>query len=93
MPQKKSINGSKNIFWLFVFLIWLTSTIADRIWWNYFSFTPSWDQADYLNSAIDHARGLSLLGGDGFVGFQSFLDLSPKIPPLASIFNGAVIAF
>ena len=89
---KKDISQSKNIFWFLVLLIWMISTFVDRIWWNSFSDTPSWDQADYLNSALDHARALSFIEGEGWNGMKSFLDLSPKIPPLASIFNGAVIA-
>tara|TARA_B100001250_G_scaffold146029_1_gene124991 strand:+ start:231 stop:2327 length:2097 start_codon:yes stop_codon:yes gene_type:complete len=93
MHFRKNLNHAKYIFWLSVFLIWALCTLVDRIWWNSFSNTPSWDQADYLNSALDHARALSFVGGDEFVGFNSFLDLSPKIPPLASIINGAVIAF
>ena len=93
MTLEKSINHSKYIFWLSVLFIWIITTLMDRVWWNFYSSTPSWDQADYLNSALDHARALSFLGGDGFVGFNSLLDLSPKIPPLASIANGAVIAF
>ena len=92
MTVKNSINHSKQIYWLSVLFIWILVTFADRIWWNFYSNTPSWDQADYLNSALDHARALSFLGQDGFIGFNSFLDLSPKIPPLASIVNGAVIA-
>ena len=92
MPLK-NINYSKNIFWILVLFIWIISTFVDRIWWNFFSNSPSWDQADYLNSAIDHARVLSFLdGGDSF-RIKSLLDLSPKIPPLASIVNGAVIGF
>ena len=92
MILKKNIN-QKYIFWLLVLLIWTLSTIVDRIWWNFFSITPSWDQADYLNSAVEHARAFSLLGGERVLDFTSFLDLSPKIPPLASIVNGVVIAF
>lgn len=53
---------------------------------------PSWDQADYLNSALDHGRALGLIppgtGGD----WLALLDLSPKIPPLASLVNGSVMA-
>ncbi len=93
MFYKKSINYSKYIFWLSVLFIWIIATLVDRVWWNFFSTTPSWDQADYLNSAMDHARALSFMGEDGFIGFSSLLDKSPKIPPLASILNGGVIAF
>ena len=93
MLIKKNINHSKYIFWISVLFIWIISTVADRIWWNFYSSTPSWDQADYLNSAIDHARALSFVGGDDPSGLSTLLDKSPKIPPLASIINGAVIAF
>ena len=93
MLIKKNINHSKYIFWISILFIWILSTITDRIWWNLYSITPSWDQADYLNSALDHARALSFLGADGASDFNSLLDKSPKIPPLASIINGAVIAF
>tara|TARA_Y100001968_G_scaffold295611_1_gene303142 strand:- start:114 stop:2210 length:2097 start_codon:yes stop_codon:yes gene_type:complete len=93
MSLRHYFKDSKNSFWLFVLFIWLICTIIDRIWWNFFSITPSWDQADYLNSAVDHARALSFLKGDSVSGFKSLLDLSPKIPPLASIVNGAIMAF
>ncbi len=93
MLINKNINYSKYIFWISVLFIWIISTFADRIWWNFYSNTPSWDQADYLNSALDHARALSFMGGDGVSDFRSLLDKSPKIPPFASIINGAVIAF
>ena len=92
MLIKNNINHSKYIFWISVLFIWIISTVTDRIWWNLYSNTPSWDQADYLNSALDHARALSFVGGDGTLDFHSFLDQSPKIPPLASIINGTVIA-
>jgi len=92
MSFVKNNSYSKNTFWLSVLFIWLITTLFDRVWWNFYSNTPSWDQADYLNSALEHARALSFLGEDGFDGFYSLLDLSPKIPPLASMVNGAVIA-
>jgi hypothetical protein len=41
---------------------------------------PAWDQADYLNSALDHGRALGLLPGGGWQGWNALLDLSPKIP-------------
>ncbi len=92
MLFNKSNNHSKYIFWISVLFIWIICTLFDRIWWNFYSDTPSWDQADYLNSALDHARALSFMGEDVSINFSSFLDKSPKIPPLASIFNGGVIA-
>ena len=65
MLINKNINYSKYIFWTSVLVIWIISTLIDRIWWNFYSNTPSWDQADYLNSALDHARALSFVGVDG----------------------------
>ncbi len=93
MAFNKSINYSKYIFWISVLFIWITSTLIDRVWWNFYSTTPSWDQADYLNSALDHARLIPSFGRDGSFSIRSFLTYSPKIPPLASIVNGFVILF
>ncbi|MEB3350727.1 MAG: glycosyltransferase family 39 protein [Cyanobacteriota bacterium] len=72
-------------------LLWLLTTIADRTWLALDPALPAWDQADYLNSAVDHGRALGLLGG-AWPGWRGLLDLSPKIPPLASLVNGTVIA-
>lgn len=41
---------------------------------------------------MDHGRALGLLPGGGWRGWQDLLDLSPKVPPLASLVNGTVIA-
>ena len=46
-------------FWASVALIWVLSTLVDRLWWTLQTGVPAWDQADYLNSAMDH--GLSLI--------------------------------
>ena len=73
-------------------LIWVLSTLVDRLWWTLQTGVPAWDQADYLNSAMDHGRALGLLPGGGWQGWQALLDLSPKIPPLASLVNGSVMA-
>ena len=81
--------------WLFrlaLLLVWLLSTLADRLWWTHFNSIPAWDQADYLNSALDHGRALGFLPGGGWQGWDALLDLSPKIPPLASLVNGSVMA-
>ena len=48
-------------FWGGVALIWLLATMADRLWWTLQSGVPAWDQADYLNSALDHGHALSLI--------------------------------
>ncbi len=79
-------------FWGGVALIWLFATLADRLWWTLQAGVPAWDQADYLNSALDHGRALGLLPGGVWQGWDALLDLSPKIPPLASLVNGSVMA-
>lgn len=79
-------------FWASVALIWVLSTLVDRLWWTLQTGVPAWDQADYLNSAMDHGRALGLLPGGGWQGWRALLDLSPKIPPLASLVNGSVMA-
>ena len=79
-------------FRLWLILIWVVSTVADRLWWGHHAGLPSWDQADYLNSALDHGRALGVMAGGGWQGWNALLDLSPKIPPLASLVNGTVMA-
>ena len=77
-------------FRLGLLLLWLLATAADRLWWSHHGGLPSWDQADYLNSALDHGRALGVLAGGEWQGWNALLDLSPKIPPLASLVNGSV---
>ena len=80
------------LWWLLLVALWLLATAADRAWLQADQQLPAWDQADYLNSAIDHGRALGLLRGGGWPGWQGLLDLSPKIPPLASLVSGTVMA-
>ena len=80
------------LWWLLLLAIWLLATAADRSWLQADQRLPAWDQADYLNSAIDHGRALGLLPGGGWPGWRGLLDLSPKIPPLASLVSGTVMA-
>lgn len=88
MPQQRA----KRWWWLALGLIWILASGTDRLWLASDDRLPSWDQADYLNSAVDHGRALGLLPGGGWQGWQALLDLSPKIPPLASLVNGSVMA-
>lgn len=81
-----------NRWWLALGGLWLLATAADRRWLSLDQRLPAWDQADYLNSAVDHGRALGLLAGGGWQGLEHLLDLSPKIPPLASLVNGTVMA-
>ena len=72
--------------------LWALATAADRLWLQLDLRLPSWDQADYINSAVDHGRALGLLPPGRWNGWAALLDLSPKIPPLASLVNGTVMA-
>lgn len=96
LTSKHSISAAKPLleryFWPLLALIWLAATGLDRLWLHLDQRLPAWDQADYLNSALDHGRALGLLAGGSWQGWQALLDLSPKIPPLASLVNGSVIA-
>ncbi|MEB3304238.1 MAG: glycosyltransferase family 39 protein [Cyanobacteriota bacterium] len=80
------------LWWVSLAGLWALGTAADRLWLALDQRLPSWDQADYLNSAVDHGRALGLLSPGQWQGWQALLDLSPKIPPLASLVNGAVMA-
>ncbi len=90
-------NTSKNynnqfLFWIGVTLIWAVSTLLDRVWWNNANLIPSWDQADYLNSALSNGRALGILNGGNWEGFKGLINHSSKIPPLASFINASIIA-
>lgn len=80
------------LWWGALLALWLLATAADRLWLGADQRLPAWDQADYLNSAIDHGRALGILNGGGWRGWQALLDLSPKIPPLASLVHAGVMA-
>jgi len=80
------------LWWLALLLLWILASWGDRLWLAQDQRLPGWDQADYLNSAVDHGRALGLLPGGGWSGWANLLDLSPKIPPLASLVNGSVMA-
>ena len=81
------------LWWGALLLIWLLSTWFDRTWLFHDQRLPSWDQAEYLSSALEHGRGLGLLAPREWNGWQALLDLSPKIPPLSALISGSVMAF
>ena len=72
-------------------LIWLACTALQRLWLLGHPGYLSWDQADYLNSAVDHGRALGCLAPAQWPGWGGLLNLSPKIPPLASLVNGCIL--
>ena len=91
-PEDTARGGRREwTWWVCLAALWGLATTWDRLWLARDGRVPSWDQADYLNSAVDHGRALGLLGG-AWRGWDALLDLSPKIPPLASLVNGSVMA-
>ncbi len=91
-PAPDSARGPREWrWWACVAALWGLATAWDRLWLARDGRIPSWDQADYLNSALDHGRALGFLSGS-WQGWAALLDLSPKIPPLASLVNGSVMA-
>lgn len=91
-PARPQRGDRQRAWWLALLLLWVLASAADHRWLAMDLRLPSWDQADYLNSAVDHGRALGLLPGGGWRGVAALLDLSPKIPPLASLVNGSVMA-
>ena len=80
------------IWWIALVLIWSLSCVLDHSWLQLDQRLPSWDQAEYLSSAIEHGRQLGVLDPGQWEGFQALIDLSPKIPPLSSILSGSLMA-
>jgi len=80
------------LWWAALSALWLLSTWFDRSWILTDQRLPSWDQAEYLSSALEHGRVLGLVEPGHWQGWGNLLDLSPKIPPLASLISGSVMA-
>ena len=79
------------LWFLALGLIWCLSCVLDHTWLQLDQRLPSWDQAEYLNSAIAHGRQLGLLSPGRWEGVEALLDLSPKIPPLSSMISGGLM--
>jgi len=62
--------------------LWVLAALVDRLWFVLDQNVPAWDQADYLNGALNYWRALKtaqFLSHDWWV---EFWQLSTKIPPL-----------
>ncbi|MGK7896106.1 MAG: glycosyltransferase family 39 protein [Xenococcus sp. (in: cyanobacteria)] len=63
-------------------IIWLLGVVCDRVWFLIDNSVPAWDQADYLNGALNYWSALKnpqWFDGDWW---RSFWLISNKIPPL-----------
>ena len=65
-----------------IFLIWLLGAIGDRIWFWLDHSVPAWDQADYLNGALNYGYALQDFQWLSEEWRRSLWLLSNKIPPL-----------
>ncbi|WP_040898742.1 glycosyltransferase family 39 protein [Xenococcus sp. PCC 7305] len=87
--RQKQINRKQSLIILVV--IWLIVTACDRLWFFLDHSVPAWDQADYLNGALNYWHALQnpqLFDGDWW---RSFWLISSKIPPLHYILTTPLI--
>jgi 4-amino-4-deoxy-L-arabinose transferase-like glycosyltransferase len=63
-------------------IIWLAGAICDRIWLALDHSVPAWDQADYLNGALNYWHALKNPQWFDADWWRSFWLISNKIPPL-----------
>ncbi len=78
--QQKQFNNKQGL--IILTIIWLGVAICDRVWFFLDNSVPAWDQADYLNGALNYWHALQnpqWFNGDWW---RSFWLLSNKIPPL-----------
>ncbi len=78
--KQKQFNSKQGL--IILAIIWLAVVIGDRVWFFLDNSVPAWDQADYLNGALNYWHALQnpqWFDGDWW---RSFWLLSNKIPPL-----------
>ena len=63
-------------------IIWLLGGTIDRLWFTLDYSVPAWDQADYLNGALNYWNALQQPEWFDRDWWRSFWLLSNKIPPL-----------
>lgn len=80
MRQKYKISGLDNL--AILSLIWLLGAISDRLWYWCDRSVPAWDQADYLNGALNYWHALQTPQWFDGEWWRGFWLLSNKIPPL-----------
>ena len=65
-----------------IFVIWFLGAICDRLWYNLDRSVPAWDQADYLNGALNYWYALQTPEWFDGEWWRNLWLLSNKIPPL-----------
>ena len=80
MKQKQQLNWQQGLAILGI--IWLIGAVGDRLWYWCDRSVPAWDQADYLNGALNYWNALQTPQWFSSEWWRSFWLLSNKIPPL-----------
>lgn len=85
-PSRRSPSPQRVVALLLLF--WLVSAVVDRFWLLLDNRMPAWDQADYLNGAMNYWSLWGEMGSQAAARFSpdwwtQFWQLAPKIPPLA----------
>ncbi|MGL5058821.1 MAG: phospholipid carrier-dependent glycosyltransferase [Microcoleus sp.] len=81
----KQNRGSEGNSLLVLSLIWLLGAISDRTWFAVDRSVPAWDQAEYLNGALNYLEVLQHPQWFSGEWWTNFWLLSTKIPPLIFI--------
>nr|WP_242021794.1 glycosyltransferase family 39 protein [Trichocoleus sp. FACHB-90] len=71
-------------------IIWLVGAVCDRIWFALDRSVPSWDQADYLTGSLNYWKALQHPQWFSGEWWESFWQLSSKVPPLTYIATAIV---
>jgi 4-amino-4-deoxy-L-arabinose transferase-like glycosyltransferase len=79
----RKIDWVRGLIWLGG--IWLLGALCDRLWFWFDRSIPAWDQADYLNGAINYWELLQSPRWFDLNWWRNFWLESPKIPPLTYI--------
>lgn len=74
-----------NPFFFILTIIWSIGAIVDRLWFALDRSIPAWDEADYLNGAMNYWHALQTPEWFNGEWWQSLWLLSSKIPPLTYI--------
>jgi 4-amino-4-deoxy-L-arabinose transferase-like glycosyltransferase len=75
----RKIDWVRGLTWLVG--IWLLGAFCDRLWFWFDRSIPAWDQADYLNGAINYWELLQSPRWFDLNWWRNFWLESPKIPP------------
>ena len=66
-------------------IVWLVGALCDRLWFALDRSVPAWDQAEYLNGAMNYWQALQQPHWLESEWWTSFWQVSTKVPPLTFI--------